>query len=327
TAAGDDDDNDIASRPSELMRFDTSESSGLRPATSVSPLVDKEKGPALFSHLSTQSSRNETTQKRQKRQYQRQPSATTTVAAAGAVSRLCPFKCKPESRLQLTQQLKKYKRLLPYVTERMLVLYIGIAVVVAALVTLVINLTDKQFSPKTIVCTYYWGFIPGNVFVLAHFVIFFPVLLWRVWDAKDAYGIRTDLIICETAGFIAMVITLVWVNALDNIQQIFPGLTFIWIYSFFIHASSVFFPLLRAIQHTKKAKESPDMSMGMFVVRQSSVATGGGGASATAAQPLPPSSSSSASVGMTATSTRRANFNRMMDDPAEYQQFREFAAS
>ncbi|KAJ2508556.1 hypothetical protein IWW47_000549, partial [Coemansia sp. RSA 2052] len=172
-----------------------------------------------------------------------------------------------------------------------------------------------QFSPKAIVCIYYWGFIPGNVFVLVHFALLFPLLLWRVWHVKDAYGIRTDLIICETVGIIAMIITLVWVNALSRLQQKFPGLTFIWIYSFFIHASSVFFPLLRAIQHTKQATESPDMSMGMFVLHRQSSAS----AAASAAQP--------SSVVMTATSTRRANFNRMMDDPTEYQQFREFAAS
>ncbi|KAJ2739332.1 hypothetical protein GGI20_006125, partial [Coemansia sp. BCRC 34301] len=293
------------SRPSEFMHFDGSATSGLRSATSATPLVDdEEKGAALFGHCGeTQSSRSQK-RKQQKRQYQQAPATNR-----------CRFRCKPESRLQLTQQLKKYKRLLPYVTERMLVLYVGIAVVVAALLTLVINLTDKQFSLKAIVCVYYWGFIPGNIFVLMHFVLLFPLLLWRVWHAKDAYGIRTDLIICETAGFIAMIITLVWVNALSRLQQKFPGLTFIWIYSLFIHASSVFFPLLRAIQHTKQATENPDMSMGMFATHQSPAAT-------TAATTTIPSS-----VVMGATSTRRANFNRMMDDPTEYQQFREFAAS
>ncbi|KAJ2331574.1 hypothetical protein GGI00_003191, partial [Coemansia sp. RSA 2681] len=306
-----------SSRPSEFMSFGISESSGLRPATSASPLVDEEKGFALFSHLDTQSSRSQRRkqkQQQQKWQYQQPPEAAAAAAATTTANR-CRFRCKPESRLQLTQQLKKYKRLLPYVTERMLVLYVGTAVVVVALLTLVINLTDKQFSPKAIVCIYYWGFIPGNVFVLVHFALLFPLLLWRVWHVKDAYGIRTDLIICETVGIIAMIITLVWVNALSRLQQKFPGLTFIWIYSFFIHASSVFFPLLRAIQHTKQATESPDMSMGMFVLHRQSSAS----AAASAAQP--------SSVVMTATSTRRANFNRMMDDPTEYQQFREFAAS
>ncbi|KAJ2686428.1 hypothetical protein IWW39_003651 [Coemansia spiralis] len=185
---------------------------GLHSASSASPLVEKG---SVFSHMDSQS-----LDVRQK--------YLLPVAKSG--KRQNP---KPESRLRLTQQLARYKRLLPYVTERMLVLFVTGGVLAVALATLVINLTDKQFSRHNIVCVYQWGFIPGNVFVLGHFAIVYPIFLWRNWKAHDAYGIRNELIICETVGFLLM----------------------------------------------------------------------------------PP------------TSTRRANFNRMMDDPAEYQQFREFAAS
>ncbi|KAJ2696169.1 hypothetical protein H4218_004762 [Coemansia sp. IMI 209128] len=256
---------------------------GLHSASSASPLVEKG---SVFSHMDSQS-----LDVRQK--------YLLPVAKSG--KRQNP---KPESRLRLTQQLARYKRLLPYVTERMLVLFVTGGVLAVALATLVINLTDKQFSRHNIVCVYQWGFIPGNVFVLGHFAIVYPIFLWRNWKAHDAYGIRNDLIICETVGFLCMVMVVVWMNALGHMQQIFPGLAFIWIYSFFIHASSVFFPLLRAIQHTKRT-DSPDMSM--FA--------------------MPPATPAAPSVVMPPTSTRRANFNRMMDDPAEYQQFREFAAS
>ncbi|KAJ2064903.1 hypothetical protein GGI17_000710 [Coemansia sp. S146] len=306
---------DDGTRPNEFavssfrMNDGGSELSGLRAATSASPLVDKEKG-LVFSHLETQSSEK---QQQQKWQYHPWRSAD---AKSGKSANRCWFRCKPESRLKLTQRLKRYKRMLPYVTERRLVYYIVGEVLATVVATLVINLTDKQFSLHNIVCVYQWGFIPGNAFVLIHFAVVYPIILWRVWSVKDAYGIRNDLFICETVGFVCMVITLVWVNSLSLVQQQFPGLTFIWIYSFFIHASSVFFPLLRAIQHTKQATERPDMSMGMFVMHQSSAATAAT-TSAAASQP----------VVMSATSTRRANFNRMMDDPTEYQQFREFAAS
>ncbi|KAJ2427003.1 hypothetical protein GGF41_001843, partial [Coemansia sp. RSA 2531] len=290
-----------------------SELSGLRAATSASPLVDKEKG-LVFSHLETQSAEIQQ-QQQQKRQYHPWRSAD----AKSGKSNRCWFRCKPESRLKLTQKLKRYKRMLPYVTERRLVYYIIGEVLGAVVATLVINLTDKQFSLDNIVCVYQWGFIPGNAFVLIHFAVVYPIVLWRVWSVKDAYGIRNDLVICETVGFVCMVITLVWVNSLSLVQQKFPGLTFIWIYSFFIHVSSVFFPLLRAIQHTKETTERPDMSMGMFVMHQSSAAAAATTAATTNAASQP--------VVVSATSTRRANFNRMMDDPTEYQQFREFAAS
>ncbi|KAJ2490382.1 hypothetical protein IWW37_003199 [Coemansia sp. RSA 2050] len=257
---------------------------GLHSASSASPLVEKG---SVFSHMDAQSL------------DVRQKCLLLPIAKSGKCQRP-----KAESRLRLTQQLKRYKKMLPYVSERMLVLFVTAGVLAVALATLVINLTDKQFSRHNIICVYQWGFIPGNVFVLGHFAIVYPIFLWRNWKAHDAYGIRNDLIICETVGFLCMVIMMVWMNALGHMQQILPGLAFIWIYSFFIHVSSVFFPLLRAIQHTKRT-DPPDMSM--FA--------------------MPPATATAPSVAMPPTSTRRANFNRMMDDPAEYQQFREFAAS
>ncbi|KAJ1721241.1 hypothetical protein LPJ53_004225 [Coemansia erecta] len=193
--------------------------------------------------------------------------------------------------------------MLPYVRERMLMLYMAVFIALGIILTLVINITDKQFGirPVETICIFYWGFLPITAVVVVFFFLVFPVILWRIWRDNDAYGIRNDLIICDTVGILCMVITLIWVNALHETQQKWPGMSFVWVYAIFIHITSVFIPLLHSIQHMRLS-EDQDRDF----TAENMVDDG-----------LP----------MTSNISRRAAFNRMLDDPLEYQHFRIFAAS
>ncbi|KAJ1934402.1 hypothetical protein GGF37_006378, partial [Kickxella alabastrina] len=51
-------------------------------------------------------------------------------------------------RMRQARQLEKYKRLLPYVTDRMLIIYISVIMALGGILTLVINITDKQFAMR-----------------------------------------------------------------------------------------------------------------------------------------------------------------------------------
>ncbi|KAI9470151.1 hypothetical protein LPJ55_001883 [Coemansia sp. RSA 990] len=212
------------------------------------------------------------------------------------------------TRIQLLQQLRKYRRLLPYTTDRMLIVFILISTLFTVILSLVINVTNKQFSlrPLETVCSFFWGFLPVTAIIVVYFFLAFPVILWRVWRNRDAYGIRSDLIICDTVGIGILVVTLIWVNALHETQQIWPGLSFIWVYALLIHISSVFVPLLNAIKHNKSAARDAKQQTQYFDLNQDSPAE-------PAAAQLPVN--------------RRAGFKRMLDSPAEYQQFRTFAVS
>ncbi|KAJ2448509.1 hypothetical protein EV183_005404 [Coemansia sp. RSA 2336] len=210
-------------------------------------------------------------------------------------------------RVQLLQQLRKYRRLLPYTTDRMLIIFILLSTLFTVILSLVINATNKQFSlrPLETVCSFFWGFLPVTAIIVVYFFLVFPVILWRVWRNRDAYGIRSDLIICDTVGIGILVVTLIWVNALHETQQIWPGLSFVWIYALFIHISSVFVPLLNAIKHNKSAARDAKQQTQYFDLNQDSPVPA-------AAQPPV---------------NRRAGFKRMLDNPTEYQQFRTFAVS
>ncbi|KAJ2563483.1 hypothetical protein GGH12_002566 [Coemansia sp. RSA 1822] len=211
-----------------------------------------------------------------------------------------------EEQIRDMQQLKKYRRLLPYATDRMLITFILISLALTMVLSLVINITNKQFAVRPVqsVCNFFWGFLPVTAIIIVYFFIVFPLILWRVWGNRDAYGIRHDLIICDTVGIAVLIVTLVWVNVLHETQQIWPGLSYVWIYAFFLHISSVFVPLLNAIKHNKSALEGNDQ------LRRPSI----GDASMAPRVVLP-------------LSNRRANFNRMLDDPIEYSKFRTFAVS
>ncbi|KAJ1822247.1 hypothetical protein LPJ56_000724 [Coemansia sp. RSA 2599] len=207
-------------------------------------------------------------------------------------------------RLRQARKLEKYKKLLPFITERMLFLYMAVFVLAGIIMTFAINATDKQFAmrPVNIVCIFYWGFLPVTAIVVVFFFIVFPVVLWRVWRNNDAYGIRNDLIICDTVGVFCMVITLIWVNALKETQQIWPGMSYVWIYALFIHITSILIPLINSLRHMRQAedqeKKEPDTEYDL------------------------PST-----MPMSSNLSRRAAFNRMLDNPIEYQRFRVFAAS
>ncbi|KAJ2549438.1 hypothetical protein IWW35_003745 [Coemansia sp. RSA 1878] len=208
-----------------------------------------------------------------------------------------------EEQIRDMQQLKKYRRLLPYATDRMLITFILISLVLTMVLSLVINITNKQFAVRPVqsVCDFFWGFLPVTAIIIVYFFIVFPLILWRVWGNRDAYGIRHDLIICDTVGIAVLIVTLVWVNVLRETQQIWPGLSYVWIYAFFLHISSVFVPLLNAIKHNKSALEGNNHTS--------------------------PSEAETAPRVLLPLPNRRVNFNRMLDDPIEYNKFRTFAVS
>ncbi|KAJ2865472.1 hypothetical protein GGI22_001499 [Coemansia erecta] len=217
------------------------------------------------------------------------------------------YRSNPYDRIRLEQQLYKYRRLLRFTTDRALLLYVGILLLFIVVFTVVINATDKQFAirPVNIVCQFMWGFIPGLAIIVFYFFLVFPLVLWRLWRHNDAYGIRNDLIICDTVGIVVMVVTLVWVLRLHATQQIWPGLSYIWVYALLIHISSVLVPLVHAVSHMRQATDAAASAPHIYsagMLKEPPVY----------------------SLGM---SSRRADFNKMLDSGSEYKQFRSFAAS
>ncbi|KAJ1896621.1 hypothetical protein LPJ66_003876 [Kickxella alabastrina] len=208
-------------------------------------------------------------------------------------------------RMRQARQLEKYKRLLPYVTDRMLIIYMSVIMALGGILTLVINITDKQFAmrPVNIYCFFMWGFFPVTGIIILYFFVVFPVILWRVWRDNDAYGIRNDLIICDTVGVVCMAVTMVWVNVLHETQQIWPGLSFIWFFAVLIHITSVLIPLLRSMQHIKVSQSQEILPFSIDLLPSDAHAT------------------------VNISQGRRFGFNRMLDDPVEYQKFRMFAVS
>ncbi|KAJ2160531.1 hypothetical protein GGF46_002180 [Coemansia sp. RSA 552] len=215
-----------------------------------------------------------------------------------------------EPRHQLQQQLKKYRLLLRYVSDCMLLMYIGASLAFSVVLTLIINITNSDYSlsPVNIICGFVWGFVPVTALIIICFFVVFPIILWRVWRNRDAYGIRHDLIICDTVGIADLILSLVWVNALHDIQPMWPGLSFIFIYAILIHISSVFVPLVNAWKHNRKCTAHN-------AALEQNIQQDGGLLPHRVSAPLQH------------TTSHRADFNRMLDDSVEYERFRMFAAS
>ncbi|KAJ1931748.1 hypothetical protein EC988_009685, partial [Linderina pennispora] len=213
-----------------------------------------------------------------------------------------------KTQQEIQAELKKYTRRRHYVTDRRMIIFITIATSVAIAVSAAINAVSKDYTikPVTIACSMYWELIPVTILIGVYLLIVFPILLWQVWGLKDAYGIRRDLLICDTVGIVCLAVAFIWEFGLHQVSSIWSCLFFVWVAMLLIHISSVVVPLIKAIGHSKRTKHQ--------IRNRHSTA----------------SSSDSDSVHANdrgATKIRRSDFNRVLDDPYEYETFREFAAS
>ncbi|KAI8322138.1 hypothetical protein GQ54DRAFT_297576 [Martensiomyces pterosporus] len=212
---------------------------------------------------------------------------------------------------ELKRELQRYTRFSSYVTDRAMLIYIAIALVVAVGISLAINIVNTHFrlSPVSVYCPIVWGFLPVSSIVMFYLVVICPALLALVWKLNDAYGIRTDLIVCDTVGLVATVFTILWETVLHDISWAWSGHFFMWVAVFAIHITSVVVPLAHAIKHSRAVALKIHRASLPESIR-------------TAVRPSGENSRSN-----TNGSGRRSDFNRMLGDRLEYHQFRVFAAA
>ncbi|KAJ2520736.1 hypothetical protein GGI11_001785 [Coemansia sp. RSA 2049] len=218
-----------------------------------------------------------------------------------------------ESNSRLYKRLKRYTKLQRYASDKALVIFVLAHVVVALIISLVVNIVNDQYSlrPIGVDCTLMWGFLP-LVIVPGFYVVFvLPVLLVKCWSLKDAYGIRNDLYVSIIVGALCIVLTIVWQTALFDIALKLSGWFFSWLCAIILHTVSLAIPLWSAMRHSQDvlsrmhgasalaAGDDPDRSMAAVIAN----AAGG------------------SDVG------RRAEFNGILADPYEYRYFCDFAAS
>ncbi|KAJ1937497.1 hypothetical protein EC988_007877, partial [Linderina pennispora] len=150
---------------------------------------------------------------------------------------------EPDSveQARLRKDLLKYSKLQRYVSDKALMMYIAITMVLIVILTVVINVLSDDFSinPTSISCVAAWGYYPV-IGLLATFLVFLcPVLLIKVWRLEDAYGIRNDLFICVCFDVANLTLALVWETKLAAPRLIVSGLFFIWVSATAKHVVSV----------------------------------------------------------------------------------------
>ncbi|KAI8322140.1 hypothetical protein GQ54DRAFT_339511 [Martensiomyces pterosporus] len=216
-------------------------------------------------------------------------------------------------RMKILGQIQKYTRLRPYVTDRAMTIYICFALGITSILTLAINVVGKEYSisPLSIHCEYVWGFVPITGFIFFYLFAVCPALLAMTWGLKDAYGIKTDLIICDTVGVISTILMLVWQFGVHELTIRWSGLFFIWDAVFLIHISSVAVPLWRSTRHSQSVsdrlkRESLSASMVTLVQAQEGFSN---------------------TVPAVSGEQRSREFSKVLDDANKYAYFRDFAAT
>ncbi|KAJ2083785.1 hypothetical protein H4R24_000556 [Coemansia sp. RSA 988] len=210
------------------------------------------------------------------------------------------------SEVKLYRQLHKYTRLQRYATDRALTLFVLCHLLVALIMSLAINIVNNQFalSPTSMTCKMVWGFLPVIAIVAVYVVIVMPVLLFKCWKLRDAYGIRNDLAASITLGGLCIILTVIWETVLFHLALRWSGWFFTWVCAIILHSASIAIPLWAAIRHSRD------------VIRRMHGASSLGTPMAVAI----------AGVGGHDMS-KRSEFNTVLADPYEYRFFCDFAAS
>ncbi|KAJ1971552.1 hypothetical protein H4R35_005195 [Dimargaris xerosporica] len=86
------------------------------------------------------------------------------------------------------------------------------AVAVAAVYCLVLQIVDPAFRliPLEVRCVLSWEYLPIIVVILINSLFVNPLLLGKLWGAKDGYGIQQEIILCCIFLALSMVATMVW---------------------------------------------------------------------------------------------------------------------
>ncbi|KAJ1925867.1 hypothetical protein GGI09_002886 [Coemansia sp. S100] len=206
------------------------------------------------------------------------------------------------------RRLQKYTRLQRFVTNRSLTIFVLLNFMAACLMSLAINIVNKQFSisPMNKMCSMMWGFMPVTAIIAIYAVLILPVLLIKCWSLKDAYGIRNDLIISIIAGGLCVILTVLWETILIRIAHSWSGWFFTWLCAVVLHTVSLVLPLWAAIRHSRDVMMRMHGANGMGATMSAAIAGAGG---------------EDGHLG------KRAEFNSILADPYEYRFFCDFAAS
>ncbi|KAJ2483004.1 hypothetical protein IWW56_000687 [Coemansia sp. RSA 2131] len=208
--------------------------------------------------------------------------------------------------MKLYKRLHKYTRLQRYTSPRALLTFVLGHLAVAVVLSLVTNIINKQFSlsPISMVCKLIWGFLPAVGFVGLYVVFVLPVLLYKCWSLKDAYGIRNDLVVSMIIGAACIILTVLWETILFHLALRWSGFFYTWMCALVLHTASIAVPLWQAIRHSRDVihRMHGASSLGNPMA---AVIAGAGGHDM----------------------SKRSEFNAILADPYEYRYFCDFAAS
>ncbi|KAJ2907914.1 hypothetical protein GGI21_003410, partial [Coemansia aciculifera] len=182
----------------------------------------------------------------------------------------------PEAKL--FRSLQKYTRLQRFATNRAMTIFVLGHVLVACILSLVINIVNTEFAlvPMVVHCSMVWGFIPVIGISGVYFVFVLPVLLVKCWSLKDAYGIRNDLIASIIAGALCAIITVLWETAFNGLSITLSCWFFIWLLALVLHTFSMAVPLIGAFRHSRDVMSRMHGASGHGTALAAAIAGAGG---------------------------------------------------
>ncbi|KAJ1971873.1 hypothetical protein H4R35_005006 [Dimargaris xerosporica] len=120
----------------------------------------------------------------------------------------------------------------------------------AIIYNLCITATTPYFtlSPVETDCHFGWPYYPMMVWVGLHLVAVYPFIVYSLWHASDAYGIRTDLIVCCVVGGVGQLMFIIWQLFFRFARGYVSSLLWFFVSMLIIHTSSVTVPVIKMLR-------------------------------------------------------------------------------
>ncbi|KAJ1972279.1 hypothetical protein H4R34_005461 [Dimargaris verticillata] len=120
----------------------------------------------------------------------------------------------------------------------------------ATIYNLCVTATTPYFalSPAETNCHFGWPYYPMMVWIGLHLVAVYPFIVYSLWHASDAYGIRTDLIVCCVTGGVGQFMFIIWQLFFRFARDYVSSLLWFFVTMLIIHTSSVTVPVIKMLR-------------------------------------------------------------------------------
>ncbi|KAJ1916866.1 hypothetical protein IWQ60_007964 [Tieghemiomyces parasiticus] len=121
---------------------------------------------------------------------------------------------------------------------------------------LLIQILSPRFSlsPVALECHFSWEYYPTFVWIGAHVVVTYPIIVYHLWGLSDPYGICRDLLTVSLSVTAGSIMFFLWALTPNHVNRLVSRLLWVFLAVNIVHTSSVTLPVYRALRAQRQRR-------------------------------------------------------------------------